>query len=153
MTTGFSAPSPPPAGPTIRGGGLLPATLAQRIYASIVDSTVMAALVYLPPWLFTLAGAGAWDPYAYVAMLVIALVLYDPLLVWAYGQTLGHRAVGIKVLRTDGGPVGFGAALWRFLLKLALGTLSFLTMMGARQLALHDMASGTQVVGWPRRPA
>ncbi len=63
-----------------------------------------------------------------------------------FGQTLGHRVLGIKVVRQDGGGVALPAAYLRFVVKAIGGILSLATMMGARQLALQDIITKAKVV-------
>jgi uncharacterized RDD family membrane protein YckC len=67
------------------------------------------------------------------------------------GQTLGKWATGLRIDRTDGGPVGFG----RIVLRHTVGyLLSFLTLgfgflaaaFNSQGRALHDLVAGTIVV-------
>ena len=79
---------------------------------------------------------------------------------WALsGQTPGMALLGLRVLRTDGRPIGVGTALKRWALRLvsifALG-LGFLPVLfNARRQTFHDRFSRTVVVHeWvPRRQA
>lgn len=81
------------------------------------------------------------------------------------GQTLGKQAAGVRVVRDDGRPVGFGLAFTReIVLKLFLGNIVFfigwiidsLWPLGEREnRALHDLAMKTHVVSTrpaPQRP-
>jgi uncharacterized RDD family membrane protein YckC len=68
-----------------------------------------------------------------------------------FGQTLGKKLVGIRVLDEQGGPVGFGAAVVRNLLRLVDGL--FFYLVGAlfafsspRGQRLGDRAAHTVVV-------
>ena len=87
-----------------------------------------------------------------VAMLVSALVIfwgYYPLLeqLWD-GRTLGKRALGLRVLRTDGQPRTLGGVLVREFLRpidmLIIGPVLIVT--SRRHQRLGDMAGGTLVV-------
>jgi hypothetical protein len=75
------------------------------------------------------------------------LCLYEPVLVWRRGATLGHMAANIRVVdqRTGGNPT-FLRALGRFWLKGFVGLLAF-AFMGTtrRHQALHDLAARTTV--------
>lgn len=79
---------------------------------------------------------------------------------WALsGQTPGMALLGLRVLRTDGRPIGLRIAFQRWALRLAsifaLG-LGFLpVLLNARRQAFHDRFSRTVVVHeWvPRREA
>jgi hypothetical protein len=59
------------------------------------------------------------------------------------GITAGKRITGIRVIRIDGGPVGFGRSLVRTLLLLTV-VLPLLTDYDRR--GVHDRAAGTIVV-------
>jgi hypothetical protein len=75
------------------------------------------------------------------------LCLYEPVLVWRRGATLGHMAANIRVVdqRTGGNPT-FLRAFGRFWLKAFVGLLAF-AFMGTtrRHQALHDLAARTTV--------
>jgi hypothetical protein len=75
------------------------------------------------------------------------LCLYEPVLVWRRGATLGHMAANIRVVdqRTGGDPT-FLRAFGRFWLKAFVGLLAF-AFMGTtrRHQALHDLAARTTV--------
>ena len=80
---------------------------------------------------------------------VLALVYYTGL-TGQFGATVGKMAIGVRVVRMDGSPVGYGLAALRFLatflssITLCIGYL----MVGFREdhRALHDLIVGTQVV-------
>jgi uncharacterized RDD family membrane protein YckC len=59
------------------------------------------------------------------------------------GLTLGKRLLGIRVARLDGRPVGFGWALVRTLLLLAVVPALF---TDRDQRGLHDRAANTVVI-------
>ncbi|HVP60223.1 MAG TPA: RDD family protein [Myxococcaceae bacterium] len=84
----------------------------------------------------------------------VAAVLYPPLYrvgFWTVtGRTPGMALLGLRLLRTDGRPVGLATAIRRWALRLgsilALG-LGFLPILfSARRQALHDRLAGTVVV-------
>lgn len=99
-----------------------------------------------------------------LAVLLAVYLLYAPALMARggrrNGQTLGKQMLGIRVVRTDGRPMGFGHAATReVLIKfLALGIASsvvpivplflnfFWPLWDDESRALHDMASSTRVV-------
>ncbi len=93
--------------------------------------------------------------------LVALLLLVNFLLLWGYyvafellwdGQTPGKRAIGLRVLRDSGHPLGFLDSLIRNLLRLVdflplyygIGVLTML--IDARWRRLGDLAAGTIVV-------
>ena len=84
---------------------------------------------------------------ALVAGWWFALLLYEPLLVWRLGGTIGHRALNLRVVdnRTQDN-VSLFKALARFLLKGLLGIFSFLTMnFSRRHQAVHDILTNSSV--------
>ena len=77
-------------------------------------------------------------------------ILYAPILLAIWATTVGKRALGMYVVRTDGSRIGFWRALGRELAKL----LSFITlgagfwMVAFREdkRGLHDLIADTVVV-------
>jgi uncharacterized RDD family membrane protein YckC len=74
------------------------------------------------------------------------------------GRTLGMAAVGLRVVRSEGGRIGAGRAVIRVLV-LPLSFLVFcigflLIVLRADRRALHDLIAGTAVVyAWDARAA
>lgn len=133
-----------------------------------VDSLILQA-VFLPFQLLVvypmlLAGGMTRGPdparvvavntaYALVAMIVSAV--YAVWMHGRWGQTLGKMATGVKVVKANGEPIGYGRALARWL-ALSLDLLTFgigYLMAGLRsdKRALHDLVAGTRVIK-VRRP-
>jgi uncharacterized RDD family membrane protein YckC len=74
-------------------------------------------------------------------------LLYEPLQVWRFGGTIGHRRANIRVVsdRTGGAP-SFPASFGRFLVKAVLGLPSFISMAFTRRhQSIHDLLTGTTV--------
>jgi uncharacterized RDD family membrane protein YckC len=91
-----------------------------------------------------------------VQVLALALhVAYHVVLVGACGQTLGKMALGIMVVRRDGGPVGYGRAALRCLgglLSIASVGLGYAGVLFTRQRrGLADWLADTRVV-WVSPP-
>lgn len=91
-----------------------------------------------------------------VAMVVFlgAGVVYEGAQLAARGQTLGKRAVGLKVVTPEGGDLRRGQAWTRAAVRQAFGLLSciglvdYLTAFGEERTCIHDMAAKTRVVRW-----
>ena len=88
-----------------------------------------------------------------LAVLGLALALhvaYHVILVGGCGQTLGKMALGIAVIRRDGGPVGYGRAGLRCvggLLAFAAFGLGYAGVLFTRERrGLPDWLAGTRVV-------
>jgi hypothetical protein len=78
---------------------------------------------------------------------VAVWLLYEPLLVWLNGGTLGHSRCNLRVVdnRTRGN-VGLLKAVARMIIKSALGWLSFVTMLTTRRSqAVHDLLTQSTV--------
>jgi len=72
------------------------------------------------------------------------------------GATLGKLALGIRVLRRDGSPLGVGWAFLRYLGYFIVARLAYtawLIPFNAEQRTLYDMVLGTNVFRTLRRPA
>jgi uncharacterized RDD family membrane protein YckC len=79
--------------------------------------------------------------------LVLALLLYEPLLVWSTGSTIGHFYSNLRVVDdASHGNVSFPKALARAVIKGILGWYSFLSMtVTRRHQALHDLLTRSTV--------
>ncbi|WP_231921238.1 RDD family protein [Micromonospora auratinigra] len=137
------------------------ARLGSRVLALLIDlmaQLVLAAvlsllLLLLLPEDAALAGA------AQTLMVIVVLVGY-PVVTERFvgGRTLGKLAVGLRVVRADGGPVGVGQSLTRALVGVAvewpglvlplLSWAASVTVMlsDPRGRRLGDLAAGTLVV-------
>jgi uncharacterized RDD family membrane protein YckC len=138
------------AGNDYRDGSEAPvayATFARRVRALITDMLVqvtgIVVIVIVGGFLPNNDVVGRALMLAFVAV----LVLYEPLLVWRYGSTVGHRLANLRVVAdATGGNPGFLRALARFLIKGVLGLFSFLTMtLTRRHQAVHDTLTHTTV--------
>jgi uncharacterized RDD family membrane protein YckC len=131
-----------------------PAAWGARVRATVLDSVIAYGGLFVG-----LALGGVVSDIVLVATLIAALVvllLYAPLmLAYGGGQTLGKRAVGIRVELGDGRPIGLGMAFARELLVKGLlfgiipliGWIDVLWPLWERDnRALHDLACGTHVV-------
>ncbi len=76
-------------------------------------------------------------------------ILYSIWMHGKWGQTLGKMALGMKVVRTDGSPLGYGGAVLRWLgsiLSMLILLIGYI-MAGLRsdKRALHDLIAGSRV--------
>jgi uncharacterized RDD family membrane protein YckC len=137
---------------------LRPAGAGSRGVAALIDLAVIFTLLIVMVFVVALAGSGAND--ATVAALLI--VVYVGVMVgypvgmetlWR-GRTLGKAAMGLRVVRDDGGPIRFRHALVRGLVGVVLekpgatfGFLAFVTIVGtSRHKRVGDMLAGTVVL-------
>ncbi len=74
------------------------------------------------------------------------------------GQTLGKKAMSLRVVRLDGTRAGLGDYLLRWLLRpveilMPLGAVAFISiMLNGRGQRLGDLAAGTTVISLKKRP-
>jgi uncharacterized RDD family membrane protein YckC len=160
--------------PAPRWGDYELAGIGTRLVASIVDA-LLAGLVTVA--VNAAAGFGPIEttdlsPADRVRLLtigtIVALAYFPPQMVRWHGQTVGKRALRIKVVRESGEPMTWAVAIFRevvcktltFGLAIvdvvvpgvqAVGLIDYLWVVGDRQnRALHDMAARTRVVRVPR---
>ena len=120
--------------------------LGRRYVGSLVDGLVVLAGTLL---IGTVLGdvPSSLAPIR-VALFVVLWFGYEPGCT-AFGVTLGQRLLGFRV-RRESDPtqrIGLPAAWLRFVVKLAFGVFSFITMgFNPRRRALHDLASGSVVL-------
>lgn len=120
--------------------------LSRRYVAAVVDGMVVLVGMIVVASLFE--DAPPWLTPVRVALFVALWVGYEPMCT-AFAATVGQRLFGFRVRRASEPTrrIGLPAALLRYVVKLLLGVLSFLTMgVNRRQRALHDLASGSVVI-------
>ena len=134
----------------------MPAPLWRRLASASYDGLLLLAL-----WLVVtmadsvvriLAGLPPSVRVLQAALLLSALGFFG----WSWthgGQTLGMRAWRLRVRRTDGQPLGWPTAIarygfaWLAWLPLGLGVLW--AAVDPQRRALHDRATGTELVFEP----
>ncbi|WP_406296722.1 RDD family protein [Embleya sp. NBC_00888] len=136
---------------------LRPARLPSRALAMVIDLAAQFALLLLTVWLVSLAVPDADEALAAALSLsILVLVLIGWPVAWetaTHGRSLGKIALGLRVVRDDGGPVRFRQALVRALLgffvdfwtTIGCGAV-FSSLASKNGRRLGDMAAGTFVV-------
>ncbi|MGE0879211.1 MAG: RDD family protein [Acidimicrobiia bacterium] len=132
------------------------AGFASRLVAAVVDASMQAvALLFVSLAAFVVGVQSSW-----VAIVVLIVALF--MVVFGYpiisesvfrGQTLGKKALGLRVVTVEGGPVRFRHSVVRAFLLLVDVLLVPVGVVGAtailisaRNQRLGDMAAGTVVV-------
>ncbi|GEM_PF-6835550 len=166
-STGVSATGGGPTGPEGRLGVVTPegvflafepAGLASRTLSKSLDLLVQFGILMT---VFTVMGVAATNlPSTDTVMVVLAIILIA-LVVLVYpvilerfnrGRTVGQMAVGLRVVRVDGGPVNLGGSVARAALLLVDLFISFGGVGGLaialtrRHQRLGDMVAGTMVI-------
>ncbi len=81
---------------------------------------------------------------------VLLPILYSVYFVGKYGATPGKKAVGIRIIREDGSPVGYGLALGRFFAKILSALIFYIGYImiafTSQKCGLHDYICRTRVI-------
>lgn len=139
------------------------AGLGSRFAAAALDAIIQMALLYGAGILITMSfgfaapAAGETVGWIFIALWFVWMFLvlfgYDIVFeTFNRGRTIGKMAVGIRVVRAEGTPVGFITSAVRNLLRIvdflpgfyAVGMISILSTQ--RNQRLGDLAAGTLVV-------
>ena len=133
-----------------------PAGLATRTMGRLIDLSLMVIMAYaaFTVGLVLLLGNSGTPFVIFVIALGFFLLFGYPVGFELYGggRTPGHRATGTKVIRTDGGPIGFRHSAIRAMLFLVDGiaTSGFAgavsVLVTKRRQRLGDLAAGTMVI-------
>jgi uncharacterized RDD family membrane protein YckC len=147
-------------GPPAVPAGLTLAPIIRRAGGLLLDQFIVA----LPVVLVVLsAGFTTSDTVTTRSLLLFDIALtsvalvYQTVMIATLGRTVGKIAFGTRVVRTDGGPVGWSASSMRALVPLSLGAIPrigvFLSVLvyslalwNPLRQGLHDKAAGTLVV-------
>lgn len=152
----------PPPGALVTGEAveleLRPARLGSRTVAFILDVIAQGLLIFVATLVYGLVGLNLDSDLATglgLVLYLLVLVGYPVILetLWR-GRTLGKAALGLRVVRDDGGPAPFTAILIRelvgFILEkpgITMGLLGVVTMVSSQHAKrLGDMLGGTLVV-------
>ena len=147
------------------------AGLGSRFAAAVLDGLIQMALIYGVGFIGGFAGAvtaGSVTGEEGAALVAIALwIIWFFLVLFGYdilfetlgrGRTIGKRALGIRVVRAGGAPVGFVTSAVRNLLRIVdflplaygVGIVSILATQ--RNQRVGDLAAGTLVIRDERAP-
>lgn len=134
------------------------AGVPSRLLASILDVLVQGVGLFALSLLASAvarSGSDALVGGVTVVVLVLVLLGYPVLMeTLVSGRTLGKLALGLRVVRDDGGPIGFRQAITRGLIGLFVekpgitwGAAGLITsLLNERGKRLGDLAAGTVVV-------
>ncbi|OIH92232.1 MULTISPECIES: RDD family protein [unclassified Curtobacterium] len=133
-----------------------PAGIALRLAAALLDGLCLVLLYVM--LLFGLSRVwpsgldDAWIPALTIAVLVLVVVLVPAAVeTVTRGRSVGRYATGTRVVRLDGGAIGFRHAFTRslvglFELWMTLGSVAVLVaLFGTRPRRLGDLLAGTVV--------
>ena len=133
---------------------LRPAALPSRLVAGAVDAALQLVVLAVVGGLATAvsfdvsdAAAGALGLLVVVLVLIVYPVTFETLL---RGRTPGKAAMGLRVVRDDGGPIGFRQALVRGLAGAFLerpGLTFFVGAVATMSLNAHSKRIGDLLAG------
>jgi uncharacterized RDD family membrane protein YckC len=151
-----------PAGGPDFGAG--PAGFWIRFVAAFVDGIILFLLLLAALLLMALPAGimgGLDDPLAMIELLMrlgfvlpgisfLLNLLYPVILVGWRGQTVGKMLLGLKIIRVDGGEVGYFKAFIRWIGQVISGLILLIGYILAafteNKRALHDFIAGTRVI-------
>lgn len=159
--------NPYPSAPPISepyGAPQAPGALAgrwKRLFAAILDGIVTGIIGYIIA--APIFGASAMTSnsdlgarFGANAITAVIAILYFGLQHGKWGQSIGKRALGIRVVRAaDNGPIGYGAAFGRVLFTYVFSVITFSigslidaiwVLFDGRKQALHDKVVRSVVV-------
>lgn len=144
-----------------------PAGVGDRILAALIDILIKIAYVFVVIMIFfyisgVFSGRNTSEPgTAFVVVLILLMLppmLYTLVLeIFMDGQTIGKRAMNIKVVMLDGTQPSAGAYLIRWLIRIVdvnffYGIIAIITIASSKKgQRLGDMAANTTVITLKRR--
>ena len=122
------------------------ARFVRRFRAMVIDWIIMIVVIFGALFVATIVHTdGVTRPLGW--LVVIAFLLYEPVLVCMTGSTIGHYYANLRVIDDrHHGNVSFLKAVARFVIKSLLGWYSFIAMtLTRRNQALHDQLTRSTV--------
>ncbi len=122
------------------------ASIGARIGAFIIDAIIANGVGYIP-FLFGVRYTQDTRNFTVFGAFLLMELILDA----SYGQTVGKRVLGIRVIKVDG--TGLASFPWVLLRTVLLGALIPAVVWDRDRRGLHDKASGTIVVVDPNKAA
>ena len=120
--------------------------LADRIKSTFIDTILLVGATSLAANL--LDKVNNPPDWLRVTIFVAIWIVYEPLCT-AIGATVGNLVMGIRIRKYGkaGSRINIVQALLRYIMKLCLGWISFLTInSNPERRAIHDMAAGSVMI-------
>lgn len=124
------------------------ALLIDRIKSAFIDSVVIVGFMYNTASEI-LSLFDNVPNFVKIIIFVFIFLVYEPLLVSLFGQSIGHSYAKVRVVKDDEieKKITFPMAIIRFLCKAFLGWLSLLTVSGnKKKKAIHDLIANSIVI-------
>lgn len=120
--------------------------LTERIQSTLIDTVLIIILMFV--FANLLDNMNNPPDWIRIVMFVSIWIIYEPLCT-SLGFTLGNYIKGIRV-RNESKPekkINIFQALVRYIIKVLLGWLSFLTIgSDSKRRAIHDLAAGSVMI-------
>jgi uncharacterized RDD family membrane protein YckC len=115
----------------------------RRLVAVIIDGVILGAITGVLMAIFGAQQAASWLGS------IIGIIYVIGFWTWR-GQTPGKMVMGIKIIKTDGSPIGIGRAILRYvgyLVSTIIICIGYLMIAwDSKKQGLHDKIAGTYVV-------
>jgi uncharacterized RDD family membrane protein YckC len=120
--------------------------LSDRVQSTFIDTIFIVVLMFIfASWLNRYDNAPDWIR---IALFFGLWAVYEPLAT-SLGGTIGNYLKGIRVRKFGATEkkINFFEAFLRYLLKISLGWISFLTIHSNKEKrAIHDLAAGSVMI-------
>ena len=133
-----------------------PTSFITRALGAMIDVAAVALVWFVALWGFALLGGSISDDGARILMIVMLVLFFivvpTTVETLTRGRSLGKLAVGIRVVRDDGGPVRFRQAFVRALvgvleLWLTMGSVALIcSLVQPQGKRLGDLLAGTYAI-------
>jgi uncharacterized RDD family membrane protein YckC len=127
--------------------------ISRRLASAVYELLLVTAIAFIATWPFIAFFGDAtqgWRRHVLQAWIVFACGAYFVGFWTRGGQTLPMKTWGIRVVRSDGAPVGVARAIHRYVLAVlglaALGLGFAWALVDRERQFLHDRLAGTAIV-------
>lgn len=124
----------------------------RRLVALLIDIAVIFMITIIVSLIFGTGDVAVWLMFAIIVIYFVGS--------WArWGQTLGKKIMGARIVKANGDPIGWGRALLRFIclfwyfwflgyiLSLVVLLVIFIIIgISSKKRGIHDIIAGTYVV-------
>ncbi|MFZ4798789.1 MAG: RDD family protein [Bacteroidia bacterium] len=124
-------------------------SLIERFQSNFIDALFIIVMMYV--FSLVLDNFENAPDWVRVTLFITIWVIYDPLFT-SLGATLGNLIIGLRVrqYKNHDKRISFFKALIRYIFKISLGTISFLTIHSNKQKrAIHDFIVDSVVIKKP----
>lgn len=125
--------------------------LTKRIQSVFIDTVFIVGLMFA--FSAILSSFENVPDWLRMAAFILIWVVYEPLCI-SLGGTLGNYLLGLRVRKHNNidEHINILAALLRYIFKMALGWLSFVTIhSNSKRRAIHDLVAGSVMIHIARK--